>query len=83
MVFSGIGIAPEVVDVRAIRPEPVRVSIAELALFQRPALAIGVSGEPGSMGATAADGALCRISAPEQMRLAVGPKTNASRIVLA
>ena len=28
-VFSGIGIAPEVVDVRAIRLEPVRVSIAQ------------------------------------------------------
>jgi hypothetical protein len=36
MVFSGIGVAPEVVDVRAIHPEPVRVSIAELALLQRP-----------------------------------------------
>jgi hypothetical protein len=47
------------VDVRAIGLEPGRVSLAELALLQWPALAIGVSGEHGSSGAAAADGALC------------------------
>jgi hypothetical protein len=39
------------------------VSLAKLALLQRPALAIGVPGEPDSLGAVAADGALCRILA--------------------
>jgi hypothetical protein len=59
----------QIVDARAIRSEPGRVSIAELALFQRPALAIGVSSEPGSAGAAAADGALRRVSACKQLNL--------------
>jgi hypothetical protein len=61
-VFSGIGIAPEVMDVRAIRLEP-------FALPQRPALVIGVSGEHRCAGAAAADAALCRVPAGEQLNL--------------
>jgi hypothetical protein len=67
--FSGIGSVPHVVDVWAIGLEPVRVSIAQLALLQRPALAIGVPGEPCSSGAAAADAALCRVPAGEQLDL--------------
>ena len=68
-VFSGIGIAPEVMDVRAVGFEPARVSLAELALPERTALAIGVLGELSSSGPAAADGALCRVSAGEQLNL--------------
>jgi hypothetical protein len=57
------------VDVRAIRLEPVRVSLAQLALPERPALAIGVPGEHGSSGAAAADAALCRIPAGDYLDL--------------
>jgi hypothetical protein len=56
-------------DVRAICLEPVRVSLAQLALLQWPALAIGVPGESGSPGAAAADGALCRVPAGKQLNL--------------
>jgi hypothetical protein len=69
MVFSGIGCASQIVDVRPIRFEPVRVSIAQLALLQWSALAIGVSDDPGSSGAAAADGALCRVPTCEQLNL--------------
>jgi hypothetical protein len=43
--------------------------IAQLALPEQPALAIGVSGERGGADAVAADVALCRISAGEQLDL--------------
>jgi hypothetical protein len=55
------------VDVLAIGFEPGGVSIAELALLQRPPLVIGVSGDHGSASAAAADGALCQVSAREQL----------------
>ncbi len=60
---AGASGMPQIVDVRAIRLEPVRVSIAELALLQWPTLAIGLSGDHGCVDAAAADGALCRVSA--------------------
>jgi hypothetical protein len=41
------------VDVRPVRLEPSRVSIAQLALLQGPALAIGVPGEPAGSDAAA------------------------------
>jgi hypothetical protein len=56
--FSGIGIAPEVVEIRAIRSEPVRVPLAQLTLPERPALAIGVSGKRGSTGVACGRAAL-------------------------
>ena len=52
-------LAREVADVRAVRFEPGDVALAQLALPELPALAIGVSGEHGGAGAAAADGALC------------------------
>jgi hypothetical protein len=67
MVFSGIGCASQIVDVRAVSFEPGGVSIAELALLQRPTLVVRVSGEHGSAGAAAADGAPCCVSAREQL----------------
>jgi hypothetical protein len=60
---------PQIVDVRAICLEPVRVSIAQLALLERQALAIGVSGEPGCTGAAPANGALCRVPAGDYLDL--------------
>ena len=55
--------------VRAVCLEPIRVSVTQLALPERSALAIGVPGEPGSSGPAGADGALCRISGREQLNL--------------
>ena len=60
---------PQIVDVQAVRLEPGGVSLAELALLQWAALAVGVPGEPRTSGAAAADGALCRISTREQLNL--------------
>ena len=54
-VFSGIGCVFLIVDVRAIRLEPGGVSIAQLALVERPALVICVSGEAGRPGAATVD----------------------------
>jgi hypothetical protein len=68
-VFSGIGCASQIVDVRAIRLEPVRVSIAQLALPQRPAVAIGVPGELHSLAAAAADRTFCPVSTDQQLDL--------------
>ena len=56
-------------DVRAVRLEPVRVSLAQFALPKWPALIIGISGEHGCAGAATADGALCRVSARKQLKL--------------
>jgi hypothetical protein len=57
------------VDVRAIRFELGGVSVARFALPKWPALVVGVSGEYGRAGAAVADGALCRISARQQLNL--------------
>jgi hypothetical protein len=46
------------------------MSLAQLALPKWPALVIGVSGEHGCVGAAPANGALCRVSAREQLNLA-------------
>ena len=69
MVFSGIGCVPEVVHVRAVCLEPIRVSVAQFALPKWPALTISVSGEHGCAGSATADGALYRISAGEWLDL--------------
>ena len=45
------------------------MSVTQLALPERSALAIGVPGEPGSSGPAGADGALYRISGREQLNL--------------
>ena len=55
MIFSGIGCASQIEDVRAVRLEPIRVSVAQLALFQWPALTIG---------AAMKEGRRCSISGP-------------------
>jgi hypothetical protein len=67
--LSGIGSVPHVVDVRAVRFDPVGVPLAQLALSKRPAPPIGAPGEDGSAGAAAANGATCRILACEQLNL--------------
>jgi hypothetical protein len=54
------------------------MSIAQLALPERPALAIGVPGEPGSSGAAVADGALSRIPAGDYMDLSGHCETRAN-----
>ena len=69
MVLSGMGIAPQVVNFRAVCFNPGGVSVAQFALPQRPALVVCISGEHGCPGAAAADGALCRVSAHEQLNL--------------
>jgi hypothetical protein len=45
------------------------VFLAQLALAEQPALSVRISGEPGSSDAAAADGALCRVPACEQLNL--------------
>ena len=61
--FSGISFTPQVVGIRTIRLESRSVSLAQLALMERPPLAIGVAGNHHRANAPAADRAPRRVTA--------------------
>jgi hypothetical protein len=69
VVLSGNGCASQIVDGRPVHFEPSGVPLAQLALPERPALAIGVSGKHGGASAAAADSARRRIPARKQLNL--------------
>jgi hypothetical protein len=64
-----LNLSCQLVDVGPVRLEPGGVPIVQLALAQWTPLVVGVAGEPRCASAAAADSALRRVSASEQLSL--------------
>jgi hypothetical protein len=59
----------QIMDVRSVCLEPVRLSVAEFSLPERPALSVGVASEHGCARLAPAHAAARRVSADQQVNL--------------